>query len=103
MVFIPELGGFVPVRDRFGRVKRDTYIAGDCSGIEEAATAMFEGAIAGLHAALSLGYGDKEAVTRRIEEFMGELKEGRSSPFSFGIKEGMKRAVVEDVENLGGP
>ncbi len=102
MVFIPQLGGFVPVRDRFGRVSRDTYVVGDCSGIEEAATAIFEGAVSGLHAGLSLGYGNKKVMIENIEKFREELEAERSSPFSIGIKEGLKKAVVEDITNMGG-
>ena len=99
MVMVPELGGFVPMRDIYGRVRRDVYIAGDCSGIEEAATAMLEGAIAGIHASLMLGYGGEEEK-RRIEEYMKELEEERGSPFSERIKAGLKKVLVEDIEKL---
>ncbi|MEM1538086.1 MAG: 2Fe-2S iron-sulfur cluster-binding protein [Candidatus Nezhaarchaeales archaeon] len=99
MVLVPELGGFVPVRDVYGRVRRDVYIAGDCSGIEEAATAMLEGAIAGLHASLSLGYGGK-AEWNTIMELHKELEDERSSPFSDRVKKGLKVVTVDDIERV---
>lgn len=102
VVFLPDLGGFVPLRDKFGRVNSDAYIAGDCSGIEEAATAMFEGAISGLHAATSLGYGDREAIMKRIEELLVELEDERSSPCSLRIRKGLREAVVDPIKNQTG-
>ena len=41
------------------------YVAGDITGVEEASTAMEEGRIAGISAAVSLGHGlDAETKTR---------------------------------------
>ncbi len=99
MVFIPELGGFVPIRDKYGRVTENVYIAGDCSGIEEATTAMLEGAIAGIHSGLSLGYGGSKEK-RKINELRKELEDERVSPFSSRVKEGLKKALVGDIKEL---
>ncbi len=56
MKFVPELGGFVPLRSRYNETVSGIYVAGDVAGVEEATAAMMEGRIAGLHAAMALGY-----------------------------------------------
>jgi sarcosine oxidase subunit alpha len=99
MKFVRELGGFVPVRDIYGRVRKDVYIAGDCSGIEEATTALLEGAIVGLHASLSIGYGG-DAEWNRIEVLRKELEEERASPFSDRVRKGLSQATVENMEHI---
>ncbi len=54
-MFVSTLGGRLPVHNRYMRSSRkDVYVAGDLSGIEEASTALDEGRLAGLSAALSL-------------------------------------------------
>lgn len=98
MVYEGVLGGFVPLRDRTFRFTRDAYIAGDCSSIEEATTAILEGGIAGLHASIALGYGDDEGTWARIDEYERALEEDRESPFSDEIKAGLDRITVDDIE-----
>ena len=80
---IRELCGLVPMRSRFMETsKPDILIAGDCSGIGEATTAMIDGELAGLQAALALGFGGDEAKARQEElisvgeEFRGAGKKG---------------------------
>lgn len=54
--FVPQLCGYVPLRDRSMRTSSpDIWIAGDAAGIEEASAAMIEGRIAALGVAQSLG------------------------------------------------
>jgi len=71
-VYIPELGGRMPVHDAYMRSSNPSvYVVGDTAGVEEASTAMEEGRLAGIHAAWSLGYmtdavmEDRVAGTRR--------------------------------------
>jgi sarcosine oxidase subunit alpha len=70
------------------------YIAGDVAGIEEASSAMLEGKIAGLYAAVSLGY--------RVDNFLElnrnlrkELKELRANPSSEKVKIGLEKVLIK--------
>ncbi len=88
--YIPELGGFVPLRnDKMQTSTPHIYVAGDVSGIEEASAAMVEGKIAGLYAAADLGY------TGNIESFYGEfsaeLAELRAGEAGSKIRQGLAR------------
>jgi sarcosine oxidase subunit alpha len=95
MKFIRELGGHVPLRTRnMETTVKGVYIPGDTGGIEEADTAMVGGKIAGISAALSLGYGGKEARELR-EKTIKELEEMRSGPTSARIRAGLKKALFE--------
>lgn len=68
-VFLPQLGGHVPVHDRDMQTsQRGIYVAGDLAGVEEASTAMEEGKLAGISVAQSLGHTDPTKA--------GELKKG---------------------------
>jgi sarcosine oxidase subunit alpha len=95
MKYIAELGGYVALRDDNMKSSLDNiYIAGDVAGIEEASSAMLEGKIAGLNAAVSLGY--------RVDNFLElninlrkELKELRANPLSEKVKIGLKKALIK--------
>ena len=80
MVNIPEAGGRV-------------YVSGDSSGIEEASTAMIEGKIAGVSAALSLGY-DKDAEKLR-RDYSIRLEQLRAGPF--GEKPRIAKEKIADA------
>jgi len=96
MKFISELGGHVPLRTKNMETSvKGVYIPGDTGGIEEADTAMVGGKIAGISAALSLEYGDKEAEEFRKKAIM-ELKELRSGPTSARIRSGIEKALIEE-------
>jgi sarcosine oxidase subunit alpha len=95
MKYIAELGGYVALRDDNMKSSLDNiYIAGDVAGIEEATSAMLEGKIAGLNAAVSLGY--------RVDNFLElninlrkELKELRANPLSEKVKIGLEKALIK--------
>ncbi|MEO2152752.1 MAG: FAD-dependent oxidoreductase, partial [Thermococcus sp.] len=73
--FVRELGGHVAVRDGWMETTvRGIFVAGDSAGIEEATTAMLEGKIAGIAAALRLGIADEDWV-REIEKAQRDLEE----------------------------
>jgi len=94
MKYVPELGGDVPLRDRFLRTSvENIYVAGDAAGIEEASSAMLEGNIVGLAVAKSLGY-DVPDFERKIEVLENELKVLRAGPLSQKIREGLKKVLV---------
>jgi sarcosine oxidase subunit alpha len=93
--FIPELGGFVPLHDRYMETSvKGVYVAGDSSGIEEATSAILQGRIAGISVALSLGLGGKEDEELR-ERTLRELDEFRSNPFGEKVKVGKRKALVK--------
>ncbi|EMR73590.1 thioredoxin reductase [Thermoplasmatales archaeon SCGC AB-539-N05] len=81
MEFIPEAGGYVALHDdSMQTTVNKIYVAGDSSGIEEASTAMIEGEIAGVSAALSLGF-DKTAMALK-KQYATQLENLRAGPFS---------------------
>jgi sarcosine oxidase subunit alpha len=91
--FVPEAGGFVAVHDETMQTcKPRIYVAGDASGIEEASTAMVEGKIAGLAAAVALGHPDTAGL---LQTFHRELEALRAGPF--GEK---PRAAKRAIANL---
>jgi len=94
MKYIPPLGGYVALRDRdMETMVQGVYVAGDSAGVEEASTAMVEGRIAGLAAAVSLGHRIKDAVGLK-EELWEELEMLRRGPVGEKVREGVKRALI---------
>ena len=57
---------------------KGVYVAGDASGIEEASTAMIEGKIAGLAAAIQLGRSKNKKL---LAQYRKELCQLRAGPF----------------------
>ncbi|MCD6418568.1 FAD-dependent oxidoreductase [bacterium] len=95
MKYVPELGGDVPLRDRFMRTSlKNVFVAGDAAGIEEASSAMLEGQIAGISAAKFLG-ADIPDFEERIEKIENELKSLRSGPLPEKVRQGLKKVIVE--------
>ena len=79
LVFIPEAGGYIALHDDLMHTSvKGLYVAGDASGIEEASTAMIEGKIAGLAAAVSLGFDKNKDL---LKKYKIELKNLRAGPF----------------------
>jgi sarcosine oxidase subunit alpha len=77
--YIPEAGGYVALHDESMQTSvKGVYVAGDASGIEEASTAMIEGKIAGLAAAIQLGHSKD---TGRLKHYHQELDSLRAGPF----------------------
>jgi len=96
MRYVPELGGYVPVRNREMRTSHpDFYVAGDAAAIEEASTAMIEGRIAGLCAAASLGYRPPD-YEERLEGFWAQLERLRRGPVTEKIRQGLPKAMKEE-------
>ncbi len=95
MKFVPELGGMVPLRTRFNETSvKGVYVAGDVAGIEEATAAIMEGRIAGIHSAITLGYGGDEAK-KELDEAVKDLEEFRAGPFGERIVCGLEKCVLE--------
>ncbi|ODN30208.1 FAD-dependent oxidoreductase [Fervidobacterium thailandense] len=89
LAYIPELGGYVPLRDEDMRTTvPNVYVAGDLAGIEEATTAMIEGYIAGYNIAQRLTGID---LTEKISKMKQELIEFRRGPFSDKVRIGLSK------------
>lgn len=77
--FIPEAGGYVALHDETMQTSvKGVYVAGDASGIEEASTAMIEGKIAGLAAAIQL---ERSKNKKLLSHYREELSQLRAGPF----------------------
>lgn len=75
--FIPEAGGYVALHDETMQTSvKGVYVAGDASGIEEASTAMIEGKIAGLAAAIQLGRSKNKKLLAQYHEELDQLRAG---------------------------
>lgn len=94
-IYVPELGGNMPIHDEFMRSSVDSvYVVGDLAGIEEASTAMEEGRLAGIHAACAMGYLDEAAMSVKAEETRRRLAALRQG--AFGQKRfDAKRRILE--------
>ncbi|MDR1471288.1 MAG: NAD(P)/FAD-dependent oxidoreductase [Synergistaceae bacterium] len=98
MKYVPELCGYVPIRNARQRTTNDdVWVAGDAAGIEEASSAMVEGRIAGLDAAASLGY---EIDESRFGVYEERLKALRSGETASRIRAGLARVSANGF--LGG-
>jgi len=99
MAYISELSGHVPIVDeKLETTRPGIYCAGDVSGVEEASSAMVEGRLAGISAAVSLGYGDNNALALQ-KEAMDELNELRAGPMGLGIRVGMEKVAAKRSES----
>jgi sarcosine oxidase subunit alpha len=94
MKFVRELGGFVALRDRNLRTTvENIYIAGDAAGIEEATTAMIEGKLAGMSAALSLCPHDSE-FRSELEDLRLHFARFRDNPVGKRVARGILKASL---------
>src|SRR6056297_1941711 len=79
---IAEAGGFVAIHDDYMQTSvPGVFVAGDNSGIEEASTAMIEGKIAGVAAAIQSGNVSEKKAKELLETFTSELSSLRAGPF----------------------
>ncbi len=94
MKFIPQLCGYVPLRDTKLRTSHpDFWIAGDAAGIEEASAAMIEGRIAGIAIAESLGLNVEKDKFKVYQERIDSLRRGETGQ---KIRSGLALAQVAD-------
>jgi sarcosine oxidase, subunit alpha len=87
--YIPQLGGYVPKRDEYMETTASgIYVAGDVSCIEEASSAMIEGSIAGLSAAMASGMNHPD-ISEKREKYIQELRALRSGATGKKIRDGL--------------
>lgn len=91
MKYIAELGGYVPLTTEYMETSRKgVFAAGDLSGIEEASSALIEGRIAGISAALELKGTDK-ALSDDRKQALKELGAMREGPAGAKVRQGIWR------------
>lgn len=96
MKYVPQLCGYVPVRDcNLRTTNHSVWVAGDSSGIEEASSAMVEGRLAGYGAALSLGYDERPD---RYLSFIQRLEHLRAGEVCDKIRSGIACVLCEGGE-----
>ena len=79
---VAEAGGFIGIHDEHMQTSvPGVFVAGDSSGIEEASTAMIEGKIAGVAAAIKSGNVSKKQGKELLDTFTLELSRLRAGPF----------------------
>ncbi len=101
MVFVPEFGGDVPLRDtNMETSTKGIYVAGDVGGIEEASSAIIEGALAGISTAFSLGKNIPD-YERRNRELRDELVSLRSGPVGEHIRSGIAKCRISAKTEVG--
>lgn len=80
--YVELLGGNVPVHDSCLRTTNpQVFVAGDCSGVQEASTALEEGRLAGISVSESLGLvcvTEAQELRQQVNQRLAEL---RSGPF----------------------
>jgi thioredoxin reductase/Fe-S-cluster-containing hydrogenase component 2 len=92
IVYIPELGGYVPVHDeRMRTTNPDVFVAGDLSSIEEATTAMIEGKLAAMQIVEDVKKTDLE---KEISNEIKTLAIFRSGPKSLKIRSGLEKMGI---------
>ena len=101
MAFLPEAGGYVALHDKSMHTSiKGIYVAGDSSGIEEASTAMIEGRIAGLSAAIFLGYKKKNDFLKK-KQYDDELDRLRAGPFGEKSRTGKNKiSMILEKRNV---
>lgn len=94
--YLPQMGGFLPVHDRYMETSAaGIYVAGDISGVEEASTAMEEGRLAGIAAALDLSNAAIAEKEVKCLEVWRRLDSLRSGPFGSGRKKAKELILKE--------
>jgi len=94
----PRLGGWLPLHDEgMAASVPGVFVAGDLAGVEEASTAMDEGRLAGLSAAVAAGYA---APPGRQEELLRSVDGLRRGPHGEARRQA-KLAVVREFADRG--
>jgi thioredoxin reductase len=89
IVYNSVMGGHIPNHNADMKIRESYFVAGDASGVEEASTAMEEGRLAGLAAAVELGHLDPISGEQQRSDVRHRLQTLRSGDF------GAKRAAAK--------
>lgn len=97
-----RLGGLVPLHNRVMQSSApNVYVCGDVAGVEEANTALDEGRLAGLHAALSAGF-DSPGTAQRLDALQQSLANLRQGKHGLSCMECKERIVAKGGSVCGG-
>lgn len=97
MKYLPEAGGLVPLRTRYMETSiRNTFVAGDLSGIEEATTAFIEGEIAAYTILEREGFTDVLDKRERVLNYL--WNEYRLSPVVKRSRDAKLKVTVSEIE-----
>ncbi len=89
IIYNSVMGGHIPNHNADMKIQENFFVAGDASGVEEASTAMEEGRLAGLAAAVELGRIDPTCGEQQRSDVRRRLQTLRSGDF------GTKRAAAK--------
>jgi len=90
----PQLGGFVPLHDESMQSSIDgIWVAGDVAGIEEASSAMEEGRLAGVAAAVSLDKIERKLGGESMDQARLRLRALRLGPYGDNRQESKERII----------
>jgi len=93
--FVRELGGNVAIIDEhYETTVENVFACGDVAGIEEASSAMIAGELAGLEAAIKLGY-KIDGVKDQIKMLRDDLINLRKGPHGKKIRDGLEKLGVQ--------
>lgn len=102
--FHPIFGGWVPLHnENMETSQKGVFVAGDATGVEEANTALEEGRIAGIYAAVNLGLITPEEAASRRDEIWMRLDSLRLGPFGERRMTEKTRLLTEYAEKVGSP
>ncbi len=100
--YISALGGHVPLHDQKLKISDSIFAAGDIAGVEEASTAMEEGRLAGVAAAMELDKINQVDGIEKVNNIYQRLAKLRSG--QFGIKRALAKEEIikKELELKGG-
>lgn len=102
--FHPIFGGWVPLHnENMETSQKGVFVAGDATGVEEANTALEEGRIAGIYAAVNLGLIAPEEADTRRDEIWKRLDSLRLGPFGERRLTEKAHLLAEYAEKVGSP
>lgn len=91
MKYVPELGGLVPrINENQETSMRNVFVAGDVVGVEEASSAIVEGALCGLIAAKTLGFTHPQ-FDKLHADYETQLRILRQGPFGKKTRIGLEK------------
>jgi thioredoxin reductase len=97
-----RLGGLIPIHSReMETTMPGLFVAGDVTGVEEASSAMEEGRLAGLAAAVSLGRIGRAEAESRMQLVWDRLRQLREGPFGAHRRHAKEDIIREYESRIG--
>ena len=97
-IYNENFGGVIPLHDQsMETTRKNIFVAGDLTAIEEASTALDEGRIAGLAAARNIGLEVDDREIEMINLRLGELRSGHFGSKRAAFKEEILRRHQDEA------